>query len=467
MIEADGLRSMFLAFFAERGHAILPSASLIAEGDPSVLFTTAGVHPLVPYLRGRPHPAGRLLADCQKCLRTTDITEVSDATHLTFFEMLGNWSLGAYVRWESITWSYELLTRDDLLAIAPQRLWISVFAGNQATPADAEAAGSWRALGIPAERIVYLGEEPYWWALGPEGPCGPDTEVFVDTTGVPCDQGEAGCLPGTCDCGRFVEVWNNVFLTFQRRGGQLLALPRVKVDTGMGLERMLTVLDGTASVYQTAPLAAIHQRIASLSPTGVEERPSHPELVRALRILTDHLRSAVFILGDQAGVLPSNQGRGYVLRRLIRRGVRACQTLGIQPSAGHRPPGWSSIATAWSIRSCPRTPTGSPTRFSARASGSRPRWAAPPPSCGASSRGCGPRATTASPPRWPSTCMTPMACPSSSPASSLPRQASAWTSTAWSGWLPGIGSAHDPNATDRLARPSHRSPVLAPVPSDV
>ena len=331
MIDADRLRSMFLAFFAERGHAIIPSASLIPEGDPSVLFTTAGVHPLLPYLLGRPHPAGRLLADCQKCLRTTDIDQVGDATHLTFFEMLGNWSLGAYFKRESITWSHELLTRDDLLAIAPQRLWISVFAGNQATPADAESAGIWRALGIPAERIVYLGEEHNWWALGPEGPCGPDTEVFVDTTGVACQRGDAACLPGTCDCGRFVEVWNNVFMTFQRRGDHLLPLPQANVDTGMGLERMLTVLHGAASVYQTAPLDAIHQRIASLSPTTVDERTSHPELVRALRILTDHLRSAVFILGDPNGVLPSNQGRGYVLRRLIRRAVRACQTLQIQP----------------------------------------------------------------------------------------------------------------------------------------
>jgi alanyl-tRNA synthetase len=331
MLDADRLRSLFLGFFAERGHAILPSASLVPEGDPSVLFTTAGVHPLLPYLGGRPHPAGRLLADCQKCLRTTDIDQVGDATHLTFFEMLGNWSLGAYFKRESITWSHELLTRDDLLAIAPQRLWISVFAGNQATPADAEAARIWGALGIPAERIVYLGEEHNWWTLGPEGPCGPDTEVFVDTTGTACQRGDAGCRPGTCDCGRFLEVWNNVFMTFQRRGGQLLPLPQANVDTGMGLERMLAVLNGAASVYQTAPLEAIHQRIASLSPTGVDERTSHPELIRALRILTDHLRSAVFILGDQAGVLPSNQGRGYVLRRLIRRAVRACQTLRIQP----------------------------------------------------------------------------------------------------------------------------------------
>jgi alanyl-tRNA synthetase len=331
MLDADRLRSLFLGFFAERGHVILPSASLVPEGDPSVLFTTAGVHPLLPYLGGRPHPAGRLLADCQKCLRTTDIDQVGDTTHLTFFEMLGNWSLGAYFKWESITWSHEFLTRDDLLAIPPHRLWVSVFAGNQATPADEEAAGIRRALGIPAERIVYLGEEHNWWALGPEGPCGPDTEVFVDTTGAACQRGEAECRPGTCDCGRFVEVWNNVFMTFQRRGGQLLPLPQANVDTGMGLERTLTALSGVASVYQTAPLEAIHQQIASLSPTTVDERTSRPELVRALRILTDHLRSSVFILGDQSGVLPSNQGRGYVLRRLIRRAVRACQTLGIQP----------------------------------------------------------------------------------------------------------------------------------------
>jgi alanyl-tRNA synthetase len=331
MIDADSLRSRFLAFFAERGHVIIPSASLIPEGDPSVLFTTAGVHPLLPYLLGRPHPAGRLLADCQKCLRTTDIAEVGDTTHLTFFEMLGNWSLGAYFKRESITWSYELLTRHDLLAIPPQRLWISVFAGNQATPADEESAGIWRMLGIPAERIVYLPEEHNWWALGPEGPCGPDTEVFVDTTGVPCEPGGAECLPGTCDCGRFVEVWNNVFMIFERRGGELRPLPQANVDTGMGLERTLTVLGGVASVYETVPLDAIHEQIASLSPITVDERGSRPELVRSLRILTDHLRSAVFILGDRNGVLPSNQGRGYVLRRLIRRAVRACQTLRIEP----------------------------------------------------------------------------------------------------------------------------------------
>jgi alanyl-tRNA synthetase len=330
-VDADRLRSMFLAFFAERGHVIIPSASLIPEDDPSVLFTTAGMHPLVPYLLGRPHPAGKLLADCQKCLRTTDIAEVGDPVHLTFFEMLGNWSLGAYFKQESITWSHELLTRADLLAIPPERLWISVFAGNQATPADEESAGIWRLLGIPAERIVYLPEEHNWWALGPEGPCGPDTEIFVDTTGVPCQRGAGDCLPATCECGRFVEVWNNVFMTFERRGGELLPLPQANVDTGMGLERTLTVLNGSGSVYETPPLDAVYDRIGSLSPTTIDERSSGPELVRALRILTDHLRSAVFILGDQHGVLPSNQGRGYVLRRLIRRAVRASQTLRIEP----------------------------------------------------------------------------------------------------------------------------------------
>lgn len=336
MVDADRLRSMFLAFFAERGHVIVPSASLIPEDDPSVLFTTAGMHPLVPYLLGRPHPAGKLLADCQKCLRTTDIAEVGDPVHLTFFEMLGNWSLGAYFKLESITWSHELLTRADLLAIPPERLWISVFAGNQATPADEESAGTWRSLGIPAERIVYLPEEHNWWALGPEGPCGPDTEIFVDTTGVPCQRGDAECLPSTCECGRFVEVWNNVFMIFERREGELLPLPQANVDTGMGLERTLTVLNGVGSVYETPPLDAVYERIASLSPTTIDERSSRPELVRALRILTDHLRSAAFILGDRHGVLPSNQGRGYVLRRLIRRAVRACQTLRIESQSWAR-----------------------------------------------------------------------------------------------------------------------------------
>jgi alanyl-tRNA synthetase len=286
MIDADRLRSLFLAFFAERGHTILPSASLNPGGDPRCCS---------------PPPA--CTRSCRTCSADPTPPAASSPTARRYFKR------------ESITWSHELLTRDDLLAIAPQRLWISVFAGNQATPADAESAGVWRDLGIPAERIVYLGEEHNWWTLGPEGPCGPDTEVFVDTTDAACQRGDAGCLPGTCDCGRFVEVWNNVFMAFQRRGGQLLPLPQANVDIGMGLERMLTVLNGAASLYQTAPLDAIHDRIASRSPTGADELTSHPELVRALRVLTDHLRSAVFNLGDPNGVLPSNQGRGSVLRR--------------------------------------------------------------------------------------------------------------------------------------------------------
>jgi alanyl-tRNA synthetase len=325
---------MYLSFFTERAHTAIPSASLVPSDDPSVLFTTAGMHPLVPYLLGRPHPSGDILVNYQKCVRTSDIEEVGDATHLTFFEMLGNWSLGAYFKQESITWSYEFLTGADYLSIPSDQLWVTVFEGNEDAPRDEEAAAIWCSLGIDRRRIVYLGAEHNWWALGPEGPCGPDTEIFVDTRGKPCpdEDPERECLPGLCRHERFFEIWNNVFMTFERRGGELCELPRRNVDTGMGLERTLAVLDGVGSVYQTHPLVEIKQRLADLlSASGRTLAPERAE--RALRILTDHLRTSVFMLGDQSPVEPSNQGRGYVLRRLIRRAARVCHQAGFETSA--------------------------------------------------------------------------------------------------------------------------------------
>ena len=313
---------------------MIPSASLVPSDDPSVLFTTAGMHPLVPYLLGREHPSGDMLVNYQKCVRTSDIEEVGDATHLTFFEMLGNWSLGAYFKQDSITWSYEFLTGPDYLNIPADRLWVTVFEGNKDAPRDEEAARIWRSLGIPESRIVYLGAEHNWWAVGPEGPCGPDTEIFVDTREGPCEDEdpERECLPGLCRHERFFEIWNNVFMTFERQGEELRELPQRNVDTGMGLERTLAVLNEVDSVFETHPLVEIKQGLAGLlSASG--SGPSSEQAERALRILTDHLRTSVFMIGDQSPVEPSNQGRGYVLRRLIRRAVRVCHQAGLDPSA--------------------------------------------------------------------------------------------------------------------------------------
>jgi alanyl-tRNA synthetase len=327
-LSAVELRGKYLKFFEERGHAIIPSASLVPDRDGSVLFTTAGMHPLVPYLMGRAHMAGVRLVNCQKCVRTSDIEEVGDLTHLTFFEMLGNWSLGDYYKQDSIRWSYEFLTREDLLAIPPDLLWVTVFEGNAIAPRDDEAAAVWRALGIPEERIVFLGVEDNWWAAGPEGPCGPDTEIFVDRTGEPCEKGAERCKPGHCGCGRFVEVWNNVFMSYERKGDHVTELPRKNVDTGMGLERTLAILNGVESVYETSQFRPLLDRMIQLSGQSEQAIRANAKKLRALRVLADHIRAATFIIGDEMGVKPSNQGQGYVLRRLIRRAIRYCDTIG-------------------------------------------------------------------------------------------------------------------------------------------
>ncbi len=330
-IDGDRLRSLFLKFFAERGHAVIPSASVIPDNDPSVLFTTAGMHPLVPYLMGQPHPAGVRLVDVQKCIRTNDIEEVGDATHLTFFEMLGNWSLGDYFKEDSIKWSWEFLTSPDWLAIPKERIAVSCFGGGNGVERDEVSYAIWRGLGVPDARIAFLGIEDNWWATGDEGPCGPDTEIFYDTkAGVACDQG-AACKPG-CPCNRWVEIWNNVFMAFNRHNGQLLDLPKRNVDTGMGLERTLAVLNGTQSAYDTSSFLPILTAIIEKSDYTAEAIHADPALLRALRVTADHLRTAVFIIGDERGVTPSNQGAGYVLRRLIRRAIRFCDILKVKGS---------------------------------------------------------------------------------------------------------------------------------------
>jgi alanyl-tRNA synthetase len=312
---------------------VVPGASLVPDRDPSVLFTTAGMQPLVPYLLGEPHPAGSRIVDYQKCVRTNDIEEVGDPTHLTFFEMLGNWSFGDYFKQDSISWSYEFLTRPDCLGIDPATIWVTVFEGNEASPRDDESADIWLDLGITPEHIVFLPEEHNWWAVGPAGPCGPDTEIFIDLVGEPCDdEGPEKCLPGLCGHSRFFEIWNNVFMTFERRDGQLHPLPKRNVDTGMGLERTLAVLNGATTVYETSSLEPIIGELLRLTPHDKAAIDADPQLTKALRVLADHLRTSVFILGDQSQVTPSNQGQGYVLRRLIRRSVRFARQLGVQPA---------------------------------------------------------------------------------------------------------------------------------------
>lgn len=318
----DELRNKWFSFWKERGHAVIQSASLIPENDPTVLFTTAGMHPLVPYLLGQGHPAGTRLCDVQKCVRTGDIDDVGDPSHLTFFEMLGNWSLGDYFKKEAIHWSWEFLTGKEYLGIDPERLAFSVFAGDEDCPRDDESARCWEECGVKKERIFFLPKENNWWpAAGIPGPCGPDTEMFIDTGKPACGP---DCSPA-CDCGKYLEIWNNVFMQYNRAAdGTLTPLERKNVDTGMGLERTVCVLTGKKSVYETEAFSDILGKIAQLSGKkyGQDE-----ELTRAFRIIADHIRCSVFILGDQRGVTPSNVDQGYVLRRLIRRAVRYGKTL--------------------------------------------------------------------------------------------------------------------------------------------
>ncbi len=320
---ANELRSKYIEFFKSKNHAEISGQSLIPENDPSVLFTTAGMHPLVPYLLGEKHPAGTRLTDYQKCVRTGDIDEVGDPSHLTCFEMLGNWSLGDYFKKESISFSYEFLTSKDWLALDPRKISVTVFAGDENAPRDEEAASYWKEVGMPEDKIAYLPASDNWWAAGPTGPCGPDTEIFYWVgEGLP----PQGSNKGT-DSANWMEIWNNVFMQFERKDEKtLVPLPKKNVDTGMGLERTNCILQGKTSVYLTEvfqPIIAVIEKLANYK-YGTDEVKD-----RSVRIIADHSRSSVFILGDQKGVTPSNLGAGYVLRRLIRRAVREGMKLGI------------------------------------------------------------------------------------------------------------------------------------------
>ncbi|HPF86788.1 MAG TPA: alanine--tRNA ligase [Candidatus Limiplasma sp.] len=311
---AAQLRSLFLKFFQDKGHAVISSASLVPENDPTVLFTTAGMHPLVPYLLGQKHPEGTRLTDVQKCIRTCDIDEVGDASHLTFFEMLGNWSLGDYFKKEMIPWSWEFLTSEKYLGISKEKLAFSVFAGDENAPRDEESAALWRCCGVPDDRIFFLPRENNWWGpAGTTGPCGPDSEMFIITDQPPCGP---DCSPA-CDCGRYLEIWNDVFMQYNKTAdGAFELLKAPNVDTGMGLERTICVLTGKNNVYETDLFENILAKIARLS------GKTYAENKKAFRIVADHMRTSTFILGDDRGMAPSNTGQGYILRRLIRRAVR-------------------------------------------------------------------------------------------------------------------------------------------------
>lgn len=326
-LSTSELRKLYLRFFSEKGHAVIPSASLIPENDPTVLFTTAGMHPLVPYLMGAAHPAGTRLTDAQKCVRTGDIDEVGDASHLTFFEMLGNWSLGDYFKKESIAWSWELLTDEKWLGIDKDRLYFTCFEGDENAPRDTFSHDRWVEMGVDPSHIFYLGAKHNWWIPGASGPCGPDTEIFYDTGKEKCCE---DCSPG-CSCGKYLEIWNNVFMEyFQPANAPLRPLEKKNVDTGMGLERTVATLQGAESVYDTDAFAGILAKISELSGRSYKD---NPETTRAFRIIADHIRTAAFLLGDPRGVTPSNVDQGYILRRLIRRALRYAMQLGMKENS--------------------------------------------------------------------------------------------------------------------------------------
>ncbi|MCK9360703.1 alanine--tRNA ligase [Patescibacteria group bacterium] len=331
------VRQKFLDFFREKGHAIIPSASVVPENDPTVLFTTAGMQPLVPYLIGQPHPMGKRLADAQKCVRTDDIEEVGDNRHLTFFEMLGNWSLGDYFKQESITWSFEFLTDEKWLGIDPEKIYVTVFEGDEDAPRDEDSIGIWQALyqvrGINAEvgdRIRAYPKKKNWWGpAGITGPCGPDTEIFY-MTGKPHDPAFGPECHQNCDCGRFVEIWNNVFMQYDKQAdGSFKPLAQQNVDTGMGLERIVAVMQNVETVFETDAFQPAIEKIGELSGKTYDGNE------RAFRIVADHVRAATFIIGDARGVVPSNVGQGYIVRRLLRRAIREGRRLGIKDAFTH------------------------------------------------------------------------------------------------------------------------------------
>jgi alanyl-tRNA synthetase len=319
------LRAKYIEFFTSRKHQEIQGKSLIPENDPTVLFTTAGMHPLVPFILGETHPAGKRLVDYQKCIRTGDIDAVGDPHHLTFFEMLGNWSLGDYFKDEAIRMSFEFLTSPKWLGISLDKLSVTVFAGDDEVERDETSAAVWRELGMPEERIYFLPRSDNWWGpAGLTGPCGPDSEMFIDTGRDVCGP---DCIPG-CSCGKYFEIWNDVFMQYNKQeDGSFKVMERQCVDTGMGIERTSAILQGKQSVYETEtfiPLIQIVEKLSGHSYGSNEEKDI------SVRIITDHVKTSTMILGDERGVVPSNLGQGYILRRLIRRALRHGRKLGIE-----------------------------------------------------------------------------------------------------------------------------------------
>ena len=311
-MKAIEIRKKYLDYFKKHGHSVIPSAPLIPENDPSVLFTTAGMQPLVPYLLGEKHPEGKRLTDYQKCVRTNDIDEVGDNRHLTYFEMLGNWSLGDYFKDESIAMSFEFLTKE--LGIPVEKLSVTCFAGDEDCPRDEVAAAAWKKAGIPEDHIYYYGKDDNWWIAGEVGPCGPDTEMFYDTGKPACGP---DCQP-SCDCGKYVEIWNNVFMEYFKDENGYRKLEQKNVDTGLGLERMTMLLQEKETPFDTELFSPVMDKLKELQKVdNIESR----------RIIAEHLRSSMMIIAD--GGRPSNLDRGYVLRRLIRRMIRHMNKLQI------------------------------------------------------------------------------------------------------------------------------------------
>ncbi|MBM3205245.1 alanine--tRNA ligase [Candidatus Shapirobacteria bacterium] len=304
------LKKKYLTFFLKKSHQVLPNVSLLPENDPTALFINSGMHPLVPYLLAEVHPLGKRLVSNQRCLRTQDIEKIGNLSHLTFFEMLGNWSLGDYWKKEAIEWSWEFLTKE--LGLEEKRISVSCFTGDKDAPKDEESAKIWQALGIPAPRIYFFGKDDNWWSVGETGPCGPDTEMFYDTGQKACG---SGCRPG-CHCGKYFEIWNDVFMEFNRLpNGRLEKLKQKNIDTGMGVERTTAMLQSKNDVYQTELFSGLINQIEEISGKKYEK-----DNQKAMRIIADHLRAATFAMAD--GVEPSNTEAGYVVRRLIRRAIR-------------------------------------------------------------------------------------------------------------------------------------------------
>ncbi len=323
VIDSKKLKKLFLDFFGENQHKLIPNSPLIPEYDPTVLFTPAGMHPLIPYFLGQPHPLGKKLMNVQRCFRTGDIECVGDSSHLTFFEMLGNWSLGDYFKKKAIEYSYEFLTGKRWLNLDKKNLSVTVFVGDQDAPKDCESAETWKSLGVPDDHIFFLSKKDNWWGpVGDTGPCGPCTEMFYDTGKPLCGP---TCKPN-CSCGKFFELGNDVFMEYNRAAsGCYEFLKQKNVDTGMGVEHTAAMLEGKNNVFEIAVIHPIYKEIKELASIDVPTLSQE----RSIRIITDHIRSSVFFLGDERGVKPSNVDRGYVLRRLIRRTIRFGRLIGI------------------------------------------------------------------------------------------------------------------------------------------